>query len=98
MSSALRNIIAAGITLGLSDRNTFVKKVADVIDEYQKDPAKAEKWAQVIADYAEQFKNDTRLENIIERSNSGMAGAEDIERLTKAIEKLTNELQNRKKT
>jgi general stress protein 26 len=98
MGNAISKIIEAGISLGLADKKAFVEKISGMIEAYQEDPAKAEKWALTISNYLEQLKDDMRLQRIIEQSNknSGAAGSDEFERLTKAIEKLTAELQNRK--
>jgi hypothetical protein len=90
----IKNLLALGISIGLSDRQTFVKKVSGLIEDYQKNPEKAEEWAQSLAKYLEEVKDDIRMQRNIE-SASGFT-KESIEELTKAVHKLTKELQQKK--
>lgn len=98
MADLLKNMLALGITVGLSDRENFIKKVAGVIEDYQKDPGQAEKWATGIVAYLEDMKENIRIQNTIKSSmpEGGLANKEQIEKLTAAIEQLTTELKNRK--
>jgi hypothetical protein len=100
MSNLVKSLLSLGITIGLSDRETFVKKVSGVIEEYQADPERAEKWSRGFAEYLEQLKSKFQLENTISSSisDAGLPKKETIEDLTRAINKLTEELKHSKGT
>ena len=100
MQDLAKNLLAIGITIGLSDRDAFVKKVTGLIEEYQQDPEKAEKWAKTIIDYLEQMKDEIRMQRVIKSSMGGsdIPGKQDVEELTKAIRELTIKLQEKKNT
>lgn len=93
----IKNLLALGISIGLSDRETFVKKVSGYIEDYQKDPDKAEQWAGAIAKYLEELKDDIRTQSNIRNSIADSLPKQDIEHLTKAVQELTKELQQQKK-
>lgn len=94
----MKNIFALGISVGLSDREAFVEKVSEYIAAYQKDPEKADKWAEGVVTYLEEMKDNIRLENAISSSvkGTGVADKDSIEELTKAVKQLTEELQKTK--
>lgn len=97
MQQAIKNLLAAGIAIGLSDREAFVKKVSEFIEEYQKDPKKVEQWANLITQYLEEMKEDIRLQRNIKNSFSkDLPDKDTIEQLTKALHELTKELQQQK--
>lgn len=97
--SLMKNIFAMGITIGLSDRDAFVKKAAEYIQSYQDDPEKAEKWAAALVNYLEEMKDNIKLQNTISASVKGanIPDKDSIEELTKAVKQLTDELQKNKK-
>lgn len=99
MRELIKSVIAAGITMGLSDRQTFVAQVSELITRYQNDPAEAEKWAEKIAAYLEQTKKNIHLEHAI-KSAVGQQHApqqEDIQTLTDAIQELTRQIKQSSK-
>ncbi len=97
MQHLMKNLLAMGITIGLADRNEFIKKVSGLIEEYQENPEKAEKWAQGLATYLEEVKEDIRLQrNITNSFSNDLPGKRNFEQLTKALHDLTNELQLKK--
>ena len=93
----IKNLLALGITLGLSDREAFVKKVEGVIEEYHKNPEKAEQWSETVVKYLEELKDDFRMQRNISSSISDSLSKEDIQQLIKAVQELTKELQHQKK-
>jgi len=96
MQQLVKNLLAMGITIGLADRNEFVKKVSGLIEEYQQDPEKAEKWAQGLITYLEEVKEDIRLQRNIKSSISNdLPDKKNIEQLTKALQNLTEQLQQK---
>ena len=97
--SLVKNILAMGITVGLSDKDAFVKKVSEYIQAYQDDPEKAELWAQHAVNYLEQIRDDIRTQNSVKQAvvDTGMPNKEKIDELTVAIKQLTEELQKNKK-
>ena len=99
MQHFAKHLLAIGITAGLADRESFIKKVSGVIEEYQQDPEKAQKWAKLVVAYLEQLKDDIRMQQVMESSinNSNAPGKKDIEQLTDAIRELTIKMQEQKK-
>ncbi len=99
MQHFAKHLLAIGITAGLADRESFIKKVSGVIEEYQQDPEKAEKWAKLVVAYLEQIKDDIRMQQVMESSinNSNAPAKKDIEQLTDAIRELTIKMQEQKK-
>ncbi len=93
MANFVKDMLALGLTIGLSDREAFVTKVAGLIEEYQNDPEKAEKWAGAIVDYLEEMKENLRMQNNISSALGGnLADSDKIDRLTNAIDTLTEQL------
>ena len=84
-----------GITVGLSDRDNFVKEVSKLIQEYQDDPSKADKWAQAAVAYMENVRDNINMQSAVKSviDDQSTAGKKDIEKLTAAIEELTKEVQ-----
>ncbi len=93
----LKNLLSLGITLGLADREKFVSKVSGLIEQYQENPEKADEWAKTLVNYLEQVKDDIRVERTIQNSVAENLPKAEIEKLTRAIEKLTAELEQKKK-
>lgn len=98
MANFLRNLITMGLTVGLSDKEAFVKKMAEAIEQYRDNPEEAEKWAKTAADYLEQLKDDLRMQTNIQNGigSGSLPDKAQIERLTAAIESLTQEMQKQK--
>lgn len=94
MNDFAKTLLGLGITVGLSDRETFVNQVSEIIKEYQKDPQKADKWAEGVTSYLEQAKNNYYLHNSIKEAVAEgiSANKEEIVALTNAIKELTEEL------
>lgn len=98
MKDLIKNMVALGVSISLSDREAFVEKVSGIISEYQANPEKAEKWAGAITQFIEERKEDLRTQRIIENSiiNSDMPDRKSIDGLTRAIEGLTSALNQKK--
>lgn len=99
MADIIKNLIAMGITFGLSDRENFVNKVSGVIQNYQDNPEDADKLAEGVVNYLEELKDNFRLQSSIKHSvnSSNVAQKEDIDKLIKAISELTTEIKTSKK-
>jgi hypothetical protein len=99
MKDFAKTLFGLGVTIGLSDRETFVKQVSTIIKEYQKDPEKAEKWAHATMAYLERTRDNINLQNTIKDAftESDLPDKEGIEELTAAIKELTKELKEMKK-
>ena len=97
MRDFAKTLLSIGLTIGLSDRESFVKSVSELIKEYQDDPQK-EKWARSAVDYLEQLRDNINLQNSIKGAvaDAGFADQKEINELTRAIEELTGELRKRK--
>ena len=94
MKDLVKTLLNTGLTLGLSDREGFVKNVSEKLQEYQDDPQKAEKWAKAIADYLTKVKENINTQNSIKSaiSDAGLPNQQTVTGLTEAIQELTNEL------
>lgn len=98
MRDSLKTLLGIAFTIGLSDREKFVQQVSGVIDQYQDDPAKAERWTKAVTDYIDQMRENMNLENAIQSAirNESLPDQATIEELTKAIKELTAEMQKTK--
>lgn len=98
MKDLVKTLFGLGITIGLSDRETFVKQISAIIKEYQKDPEKAEKWTNATIAYLEQTRDNINMQNAIKGAvtDGPLSDREEIEKLTAAIKELTKELQQQK--
>ncbi|MDZ4845131.1 MAG: hypothetical protein SH857_06225 [Chitinophagales bacterium] len=98
MQNLFSNLLRLGITVSISDRETFVSKVSEVIEGFNKEPEKAGKWAKAILDYLEDTKSNINLETSIKSavSDSDFPDKSRIDELTQAIKNLTQELQQQK--
>lgn len=95
MQSLVKTLLGLGITVGLSDRETFVKEVSSLIQDYQDDPAKAEKWAQAAVAYMENIRENINMQAAVKSvmDQQPAADKKDIGKLIAAIEELTKEVQ-----
>jgi hypothetical protein len=94
MKDLVRSLLNIGLTVGLSDRESFVKGVSEVLQDYQDDPQRAEKFAKAITDYLEQVKQNINAHNTIKGAVAELefADQKNIGELTKAVQDLTTEL------
>jgi hypothetical protein len=99
MPDIIKTLLGAGITFGLSDRETFVKELAVVIEEYQRNPQKAQKWAKAVVDYLEGVRDNINMQQAMKSAvgEAPLPDKEQVEKLTHAIEELTKQLQQGKK-
>ena len=98
MQNALSNILRLAIIVSLSDRERFINKLTAIIEDFEHDPEKAERWAKLLADYMKDLKNNMNRERVFKNaiSGDGLPDKKQIEDLTRAIENLTNELKSEK--
>jgi hypothetical protein len=98
MKDLLRSLLSMSITVGLSDRESFVKQVTEIMQEYQDDPKKAEKWSKAIVDYLEQVKDNINTRQSFKSAveDIGAADKKDMTELTQAVKELTTELRRLK--
>ena len=94
MNDLMKSILNIGITAGLSDRESFVKSVSGILQEYQQDPQRAERLSKALADYLEQVKDNINNQNSFRGAiaESGFADKKNVAELTLAVRELTNEL------
>jgi hypothetical protein len=99
MKDLVKNLIGMGITIGLSDRSTFVKEVTSLIERYQSDPEASEKYANALMAYLEQARDNFQMQSAIKGAinSAGIVDNEKIDELTAAIKELTKQLQEQKK-
>jgi hypothetical protein len=98
MRDIIKTALGIGITIGLSDRESFVKQVSEVINQYREDPTTGEKWARTLAGYLEKTRDNINLENVMRNAmgSDRMPDRENIDELTKAIKELTTQIQQSK--
>jgi len=98
MNDLMKSLLNIGITVGLSDRESFVKSVSGILQEYEQDPQKAEKLSKALANYLEQVKNNINNENSIKAAvtDAGLPDRKNVTELTLAVKELTNELRRLK--
>ena len=98
MNDLMKSLLNIGITVGLSDRESFVKSVSGILQEYEQDPQKAEKLSKALANYLEQVKNNINNENSIKTAvtEAGLPDRKNVTELTLAVKELTNELRRLK--
>ena len=91
-------MMGIGITVGLSDRESFVKNVEEVIKEYQDDPVKARKWSKAVVDYLQGVRDNVNFQSAMKSvvSDSSLPDKQNIEELTAAIKELSKQLKVRK--
>ena len=97
MKDLIKNMLAMGASISLSDKEAFVARVSGFIKDYQDDPAQAEKWARAFTQYLENRRDDYRIKRVIDDSLAGsnIPDKENIADLTKAIKDLTRALQKK---
>ena len=100
MNDLIKTLLGVGVTIGLSDRETFVKQISSIITEYQKDPEKAKKWTDATIAYLEQTRDNLNMQSAIKGvvADGSLPDKQKIEELTLAIKELTKELQRKDKT
>jgi hypothetical protein len=98
MPDFIKTLLGAGITISLSDREAFVKEISTVIEEYQNNPDKAQKWARALADYLEGVRDNINMQQAVKTAvtDRTMPDKEHIEKLIGAIEKLTAQLEKQR--
>jgi hypothetical protein len=98
MNDFVKSLLNIGITVGLSDRDSFVKSVSGILQEYEQDPQKAERLSKAFADYLEQVKRNINNQNSIKGAvtEMGFADKKNVAELTVAVKELTNELRRHK--
>ncbi|MCX7744508.1 MAG: phasin family protein [Flavobacteriales bacterium] len=100
MSSIFEQILRFGLTMSLMDRELFVSKVSEFLEQYRNDPEMMEKISQRLYQYLEEVKQRMEMKDLISSAleSRNLPTNEDVRALTKAIEKLTQELQKNRPT
>jgi hypothetical protein len=95
MSEMLSQLLRFGLSVSTMDRELFVSKVSSLLEMYRNDPETMEKISQQLYQYLTDVKSQMDLQNAISQAigNNEMPTAKDVNELTQAIEKLTQELQ-----
>jgi hypothetical protein len=98
MKDTVKTLMALGITVGLSDREGFVKNISEIIQEYQDDPVKAEKWSKAIVDYLQGVRDNVNLQHAMNSvfAEGTLPDKQNIEELTAAIKELSRQLKESK--
>jgi hypothetical protein len=98
MNDLMKTLLNIGITVGLSDRESFVKSVSGILQEYEEDPQRAEKLSKALANYLEQIKQNINNESSIKSAvtDAGLPDKKNMAELTLAVKELTNELRRLK--
>lgn len=99
MSGLMDQIIRLGLSLSVMDRDLFVEKVSEVLAVYKDDPEQMQKVAQGLLQYIEDMKGrmDTKAmwSDVLEGAK--LPTKDDINDLTKAINKLAEEMHEQNK-
>ncbi|MDB5282730.1 MAG: hypothetical protein JWO06_1805 [Bacteroidota bacterium] len=98
MKDFVKTLMGLGITVGLSDRENFVKNVSELIQKYQDDPEKAEKWSRAAVEYLQGVRDNINMQSALKSAvaDGGMADGKSVQELTDAVKELTHELQQMK--
>ena len=98
MKDLIDDFLNIGLTIGLSDRDGFVKNVSELLQKFHDDPKRAEKLAGTIMNYLEQAKENINTRNSIKSAISEVdfANNQRVSELTAAIRDLTKELRRLK--
>ena len=98
MSTLINQIFRLALSVSLLDRDTFVEKVSGLLEVYKDDPEQMEKVAAGLYTYLEDLKGrmDTKAmwKDVIDHAK--LPDSKDIKELSKAIEKLANEIREQK--
>lgn len=100
MSGIFDQILRFGLTMSLMDRDLFVSKVSEFLEQYRNDPEMVEKISQRLYQYLEEVKQRMEMKDLISSAleSRNLPSNDDVKALTEAIEKLTQELQKNKPT
>src|SRR5829696_5398900 len=92
--SLFNTLLRLGIISSLSDRESFINKISQLIERYYDDPEAAERLARIVATYLEDVKNNLNMSNAVKYSlrKSDMATKEDIEEIQKMVQDLVAEI------
>jgi hypothetical protein len=100
MSSLINQVFRLALSVSLLDRDTFVDKVSGLLEVYKNDPEQMDKVAAGLYTYLEEMKGrmDTKamLKDVVDHAK--LPESNDIKELSKAIEKLAQELHQQKTT
>lgn len=98
MSSILNHVIRLALSLSLMDRDLFIKKVADMLEQYKNDPEQMEKIAAGIYKYLEEVKSRMDAKSVIHDAidASNIPSKDQITELSEAINKLAEEIRQQK--
>lgn len=99
MSGLMNSVIRMALSLSLMDRDLFVRKVSDILEQYRHDPEQMEKIAAGIYQYLEEVKSRMDTKSLIADAigQAKVPSKEEIHELTEAINKLAAELHEQNK-
>lgn len=100
MSGLMNNVLRMALSLSLMDRDLFVRKVSELLEQYRNDPEQMQKIASGIYQYLDEVKSRMDTKSMISDAinSTKMPTHEEISELTTAINKLADEIreQNQK--
>lgn len=96
----MQHMLKFGLSVSLMDRELFVKKVSEFLEQYRNDPEQMEKVASGLYHYLEEIKSKMDMKDAVSSAVAGsnLPGSDDIHQLTVAIENLTREIQQQKQS
>ncbi|MEW6469592.1 MAG: hypothetical protein AB1458_11740 [Bacteroidota bacterium] len=99
MNVLFNTLLRWGIIASLSDRESFISRVAGTIEQYNYDPARAEKLARILAACLEDMKDTMNIRRTVSQfaAQSDLASKEDLAELNKVISELVTELKQLRK-
>jgi uncharacterized membrane-anchored protein YjiN (DUF445 family) len=92
--SLFNTLLRLGIISSISDREKFIHKTSQLIEQYYDDPEAAERLAKGIAMYLEDMKDNINMRRAVNNSlnRADVATKEDIEELHKMLKDLVSEV------
>ncbi len=99
MAQLFTTLLRWGMLATLSDREAFIHRVSTILEQYQGDPIKAEKYARLLAAILQDAKDNMSINRVIKKFNdkNKLASKQDVEELQNSLDELTLELRAMKR-
>lgn len=99
MSGLINHITRLALSLSLMDRELFIQKVSEVLEQYKNDPEQMEKIAAGLYQYMDEMRDRMNTKAMINDAidYAKVPSAEQIDGLTEAIKNLTHEIHQQNK-
>ena len=99
MQALFNSLLRLGIISALSDKELFIDKVSNEIEQYHKNPETAEQLAKLLAAYLEDMKDNLNMNRAVKKSfdSTHVATKEDVEEINKTLQELISEFRKSEK-